>query len=76
MTQIERKLNKLPEKFRKRINGVRDTYKISITKDNGLWLFKYSSIEHEYTIVEVIHENLQVAVDTMLAELKKIRVSI
>lgn len=76
MTQIEQKLKKLPEKFRKRINGVRDTYKLSITKENGLWLFKYYSIENEYTIVEVLHDNLQAAVDTMLAELKKIRVNI
>ena len=76
MTQIEQKLNKLPEKFRKRINGVRDTYKLSITKENGLWLFKYYSIENEYTILEVLHDNLQAAVDTMLAELKKIRVNI
>lgn len=76
MTQIEQKLNKLPEKFRKRINGIRDTYKLSITKENGLWSFKYYSIENEYTIVEVLHDNLQAAVDTMLAELKKIRVNI
>jgi len=76
MTQIEQKLNKLPEKFRKRINGIRDTYKLSVTKENGLWLFKYYSVENEYTIVEVLHDNLQAAVDTMLAELKKIRVNI
>ena len=76
MTQIEKKLNKLPESFIKRINGVKDTYEICIFKKENHWIIQYKSKENEYIILEVIHDNLQAAVDTTLAELKKIRVNV
>lgn len=73
MTQFEQKLNKLPESFKKRIHGVRDVYELNITKKNGLWVMNYRSKDHDYIIIEIIHESLHVTVDTMLCELKKIR---
>ena len=71
MTQIEKKLNKLPEKFRKRISGIKDVFYIDIRKRDGLWIIKYYSERYECTLIEVLHDNLEVAVDTMLSELKK-----
>ena len=76
MTQFEEKLNKLPGSFRKRISGIRDYYDLNITKKDNLWIMNYHSREHEYIILEVSHESLQAVVDTMLSELKKIRVSV
>ena len=73
MTQIEKKLNKLPEKFKKRLSGIKDVFCLDIKKKDGLWIMKYESEKYDYTLIEIVHENLQVVVDTMLSELKRTR---
>lgn len=74
MTQFERKLNKLPGLFKKRFNGVKYRFNLSITKEDSVWIISYYSKEYESTIMEIVHESLQVAVDTTLAELRRIKV--
>lgn len=74
MTQIERKLNKMPGSFKKRLNGIKYKFDLLITKEQDLWVIIYRSKEYESNIIEITHESLQVAVDTMLAELRRIKI--
>ena len=75
MTQIEKKLNKLPSKFRKRISGFKYTFELLIKKeDDTIWVLSYKSKEYDTIFIEISHESLQAAVDTMLSELKKVKI--
>lgn len=74
MTQIERKLNKLPESFKKKINGIKYLFQLNIKKRDNLWIISYDSEAYDSCYVEVVHEHLQVAVDTMLSEMRKMKI--
>ena len=66
-TELEKKLNKLPDYI------VIDNNKcnVYIYKGDSLWYIDYIN-EFDNCYLSVVHKSLQAAVDTMLSEIKKL----
>lgn len=66
-TELEKKLNKLPD-F---IVIDNNKYDVDIYKDEGLWYIDYTN-EFDNCYLSVVHTSLQAAVDTTLKEIKNL----
>lgn len=66
-TELEKKLNKLPD-F---IIIDNNKYDVNIYKGDGLWYIDYTN-EFDNCYLFVVHQSLQAAVDTTLKEIKNL----
>lgn len=67
-TQLEKKLNKLPEY----INSDNIFYFLLIRKNDTTWIIEYVDVITENTLILISHKSLQAAVDNTLSSLKEI----
>ena len=67
-TELEKKLNKLPEY----INSDNIFYFLLIRKNDTTWIIEYVDVITENTLILVSHNSLQAAVDTTLKEIKNL----
>ena len=67
-TELEKKLNKLPEY----INSDNIFYFLLIRKNDTTWIIEYVDVITENTLILVSHQSLQAAVDTILKEIKNL----
>ena len=70
-TELEKKLNKLPEYIE--LNKVKFCLDIGKYKENDILMWCISYIDYcDNILFSVQHQSLQAAVDTMLSEIKKL----
>jgi len=67
-TELEKKLNKLPEY----INSDNIFYFLLMRKNDSNWIIEYVDVLTENTLILVSHQSLQAAVDTTLKEIKNL----
>lgn len=67
-TELEKKLNKLPEY----VNSDNIFYFLLIRKNDSNWIIEYVDVITENTLILINHKSLQAAVDTTLKEIKSL----
>ena len=67
-TELEKKLNKLPEY----VNSDNIFYFLLIRKNDSNWIIEYIDVITENTLILINHKSLQAAVDTTLKEIKNL----